>query len=176
MADCIYCDATGSCQPCKGSGRSGYFLVKPTNKANACWRCKGSGRCVRCYGLGQVGQTKFRPYIYVQGSRTTPTSITCAAFSGATWRYLDIPFCVSERSPDAQRGYVAWRVQTHYRSMHGECWLFGKIVRYWWRRSEDVSVAFDRHGRIIVDRGSSLTQPNAGQGDVAFRTHLIKQT
>ena len=146
---CCVCATTGMCPPCKGSGKSGYFLNLPSNSAPACPHCHGSGRCRRCRGAGFVTEAVFNPYIAIRTSRQRPTSISVAAITGATWRYIDIPRSLTKRKTEAQRGWVAWRVQTYFKSSLGKLLLFGDIVGYRWIRSPEVSIQLDVRGRLL---------------------------
>ena len=142
---CERCDGTGVCPTCKGTGHSGYFLRQPPPWAPKCWRCHGNARCEMCEGLGEVAD--FYPWITVLTSRTRPTSISVAAFSGATWRFLTIPKSVLKRSYDQQRAWVCWRVRTHYKVEGGHCSLFGAITGYRWHFAPGQSKEFDVRGR-----------------------------
>lgn len=86
---CQRCEGRGKCPTCKGTGRSGYFLLKPQSWAPKCWRCDGTASCNRCKGSGEVAD--YTPWISVLTSLTRPTSISVAAFTGAAWRFIGIP-------------------------------------------------------------------------------------
>ena len=150
---CVVCQGDGLCRPCRASGRSGFYLHSPPRSAPLCSWCKGSGRCYSCLGSGR--RLVFTPAISVLTSRSTPTSITLAAWSGAGWRTIPIASTVFCRSLDSQRGWVAWRVQTHYRDEGGVCFLFGSITGYSWEPIKGVHFRFDRKGRL-VDPGAFL--------------------
>ncbi len=163
MTHCVCRDGTGECHACKGTGRSGYFLIKPPTSAKACWRCKSSGCCSECGGIGKKEQRKrvFQPYIYVQHSLQVPTSIMAAAYTGGTWRFLPIPAAVLLRTQEAQQGWVSWRVRQHYPKNDGKCLLFGHIVAYRWCRSPESSVRLDVRGRSL-EAFQNLFNPQSG--------------
>jgi hypothetical protein len=144
--ECPMCHANGVCTACKGCGRSGYFLRVPPRTAPPCRRSVGSGKCPRCSGKGAV--LAFEPYIAVKTSSTRPTSISMAAFTGALWRFIDIPHKILWRSFEPQRGWVAWRIRKHRRENGGECALFGQIVGYVWVRSNESRIQFDVRGQL----------------------------
>jgi hypothetical protein len=142
---CKRCDGTGVCPTCKGTGHSGYFLLPPPSWAPKCWRCHGTASCEMCEGTGEVADVN--PWIRVLTSLTRPTSISVAAFTGATWRFLDIPKSVLNRTHDQQSGWVSWRVRTHYKVEEGRCLLFGDITGYRWHFAPGQSIEFDIRGR-----------------------------
>lgn len=146
---CAKCNATGQCQTCKGSGRSGYFLIYPKISSNPCWQCMGSGRCNLCVGQGVLEIAPFSPYIYVEHALRTPTSITAAAITGARWRFVEIPREVLKRNMEAQRGWIAWRIRQHFRESNGVCFLFGAIMGYRWQCDTTQCQRFDTRGNII---------------------------
>jgi hypothetical protein len=171
---CLTCHATGRCLTCKGSGRSGYFLVEPSRNAKLCWCCEGSGICTLCNGKGEVAEAVFRPYIYVEHTRRVPTSITIAAFSGARWRFIDIPGHVLRLQMEAQRGWVAWCVRRHFRESDGECFLFGSIVGYRWQWISVECIRFDTRGRVIgAARRSSM--PPSGSLTIGNKTISVSE-
>jgi hypothetical protein len=142
---CERCDGTGVCPTCKGTGKSEYFLVKPPSWAPKCWRCHGTASCEMCEGTGEVAD--YDPWITVLTSLTRPTSISVAAFTGATWRFLDIPKSVLKRTHEQQSGWVSWRVRTHCRFEQGRCLLFGAIIGYRWHFAPGQSTEFDIRGK-----------------------------
>jgi hypothetical protein len=106
--------------------------------------------------------SEFKPYIYVEHSLRRPTSITGAAFTGAPWRIIKLPKSVLNRNADGQRGWVSWRVRTHFRENHGECFLFGRITGYSWQRTPGESVLLDTRGRILGAKHESFAPPSSG--------------
>jgi len=104
--------------------------------------------------------TEFHSYIYVEHSLRRPTSITTAAFTGAPWRFIKMPKSVLGRNADGQSGWVSWRVRTHFRENHGECFLFGRITGYRWQRTPGESVLLDTRGRIIGAKHESFAPPS----------------
>ena len=166
---CMNCKATGQCQTCKGSGRSGYFLVDPGKSAKRCWRCYGSGKCNRCGGKGEIEEAAFQPYIYVEHALRVPTSITTAALTGARWRFVEIPGLVLRREMEAQRGWVAWCVRRHFRENNGECFLFGAIVGYRWQRNSVDGIRFDTRGKVVGIAQQSFI-PSSGSLTVRNKT------
>lgn len=148
-SNCVVCHGNGICFQCRGTGKSGYFLLPPSSSAPACWQCKGSGRCRDCRGAGAVVMPAFSPAILVTSSLQRPTSITVAAATGAGWRYLPIPARILLRTAEAQTGWVTWRVQTHFRHNQGKLCLFGDILGYVWRRSSVVRVQSDTRGQLL---------------------------
>lgn len=175
MNPCIGCLGTGECQACKGSGRSGYFLVAPPKSAKLCSWCSGNGRCRHCGGDGQIAERvyRFQPYIYVETSLQRPTSITAAAFTGGTWRCIDIPSAVLRRTDEAQRGWVAWRVKSHYRENDGRCFLFGDIIGYLWRPSSDQRIPFDIRGNLVERWNQPFTPP---MGSLTVKNKVVTTT
>lgn len=151
MTNCVPCVGGGVCHACRGCGRSGYFLALPGPDAKPCPHCKGSGRCRVCQGSGQVvdWSRSFEPDIHVRTSEQIPRSISCAAITGAGWRYLPIPTEIQEQPHEAQQGWVSERVREHYRESGGECPLFGAITGYAWRYARDQSIHFDIRGRVL---------------------------
>jgi hypothetical protein len=142
---CQRCQGTGICPTCKGTGHSGYFLRQPSPWAPKCWRCDATALCDICGGSGEVAD--YDPWITVLTSLTRPTSISVAAFTGATWRFLDIPKSVLNRTHKQQRAWVSWRVRTHYKIEDGQCPLFGVITGYDWHFAPGQSIEFDVRGR-----------------------------
>jgi hypothetical protein len=133
---CVKCDGSGKCQPCRGSGRSrsSGFMPQPLRPQKCSW-CKGTGKCDSYAGSGKIAfraGNSIEPHIFVLGSERVPSPIFAVALTGARWRYLEIPAFVLMRSPEAQLGYVAWRCRTHYRERKGICLCFGKIVGFKW--------------------------------------------
>ena len=149
MKTCPQCTGDGKCHPCKGSGRSGYFLTAPGPDAKPCPHCIGSGRCRGCEGGGQVvdWSRSFSPCISVLTSEQVPRSISCAAITGAGWRSLPIPEAVQEQSHEAQLFWVSERVREHYQESNGRIPLFGSITGYSWRYARGQSSRFDTLGR-----------------------------
>ncbi len=113
--------------------------------------------------------SEFRPYIYVEHSLRRPTSITTAAFTGAPWRFIKMPKSVLGRAAESQSGWVSWRVRTHFRENHGECFLFGHITGYRWQRTSDQGVLLDTRGRIIGAK-HELFAPRSGSITVGNKT------
>jgi len=153
LMQCIKCSGTGVCQPCRGSGRSGYssFTPRPTYQKPCGW-CKGTGRCDSCAGSGNIASragNSIEPHIFVLGSQRVPRPIFAVALTGARWRYLSIPHSVLRRSPEAQTGYVSWRCRTHYKERKGVCPCFRKIVGFKWVRGRGEAVLIDIHGRVV---------------------------
>lgn len=142
---CIVCAANGECRHCLGTGQSGQ-LVRMSKNTRACWRCQGTGLCFNC--KGQKQSLVFAPYIELESSQSRPISITLAAFSGAGWRHIKIPPRILTRSLDQQRGWAAWRVQSHFKAERGLCPLFGIITGYRWYPFRRAFVCLDRCGRL----------------------------
>jgi hypothetical protein len=164
---CQGCEATGICPTCKGSGHSGFFLLKPPPWAPKCWRCHGTASCGICEGSGQVAD--YDPSITVLTSLSRPTSISVAAFTGATWRFLVIPSTILDRAHDQQRGWVSWRVRTHYKLENGRCLLFGAITGYRWHLAAWQSIEFDVRGRVRTPVGPSIE----GVASLQYKKNLI---
>jgi hypothetical protein len=80
---------------------------------------------------------------------TAPTSITIAAITGATWRYLSVPIEVPEWPVEAQVEYVGRRCHEHYKKQEGKLKLFGDITGYMYRPRLGEYVAFRTDGRIV---------------------------
>jgi len=93
---------------------------------------------------------QFEPYIYVNHSLRTPTSITCAAITGAGWRYLPVLPSILGRSRDAQHGWVVWRVRRHFKENGGKLFLFGNITGYRWYLSATEILVFDCRGKDMT--------------------------
>lgn len=144
---CEKCGGSGVCQPCKGSGKSGFFLTMPGKDAKPCRWCKGSAHCDMCGGTGKV--VKFAPHICVQHSRSAPVSITLAAFSGALWRFIPIPDEVLSLADDDLLAWVSTRVREHYQQENGECPLYGDITAYRLVQAPGVSVRLDVGSRYV---------------------------
>ena len=155
MMECGQCAGDGVCRPCKGCGRSGYFLAPPGPGAKPCPHCKGSGQCPGCPGSEEAidWSRSFEPDIYVLTSERIPSSITCAAITGVGWRYLSIPAEIQEQSYETQREWVSKRVREHYRENGGQCPLFGAIIGYAWRHAHRQFLDFDTEGRV-QDQGA----------------------
>ena len=151
MMNCAQCAGDGVCRPCRGCGRSGYFLALPGPDAKPCPHCKASGRCCGCHGSGRVidWSCSFEPDVYVLASERMPSSISCAAATGAGWRYLQIPVEIQEQSQQAQQTWVSERVREHYRDSGGKCPLFGNTISYAWRYARGQSIHFDVRGRVL---------------------------
>ena len=161
MLQCSNCAGTGKCQTCKGSGFSGYFLIPCPKSAMPCRRCDGTGCCKACEGAGEIPEIEYRfvPFIYVLASLQIPTSIMAAAFSGASWRRIDIPRTIRQRAHEAQQGWVIWRLRSHFRHEKGRCPLFGSITGYNWHWSAEDSILFDVRGHIVEHVRRSFTPP-----------------
>ncbi len=151
MIHCVKCDGTGVCLRCRGCGRTGFFLRLPAPTAPACQHCKGSGRCPNCHGEGKLPEPVYRPDIYVRTSLTTPTSITIAAITGATWRYLSVPVEVPGWPEEEQVEYVGRQCREHYNNQGGKLKLFGDITGYVYRPRRGEYVAFGTDGRIVEE-------------------------
>ncbi len=151
MIHCLKCDGTGTCLRCKGCGRAGFFVKLPPPNAPACQHCKGSGRCPQCHGDGQLPEPIYRPDIYICTSLTTPTSITIAAITGATWRYLSVPVEVPGWPDEQQLEFVGRRCREHYQEQRGKLTLFGEILGYVYRPRRGVYRSFSIDGRIVDD-------------------------
>lgn len=104
--------------------------------------------------------TAFNEYIYVEHSLRRPTSITVAAFTGASWRFIQIPKAVLQRDAEAQSGWVSWRVRKHFRESNGECLLFGSITGYRWQRTREDCVLLDTRGCVTKTKHESFTPPS----------------
>jgi hypothetical protein len=170
FTDCIPCLATGVCLACKASGKSGYFLRPPSASTPACRHCRGTGRCRTCGGEGKLKKPTFRPYIYVEASLHSPTSITAAIWGGTGHRRIEIPTAVLQRSSDGQRGWGTWRTRKHFRDNAGKCFLFGDIIGYAWFQSRDRGVRFDTRGGVI---GTREWVPSSTSGSVTIRNKTI---
>jgi hypothetical protein len=46
MDDCVFCEGTGKCEECKGTG------TKPLS-VTGCPNCSGTGKCPECEGIGK---------------------------------------------------------------------------------------------------------------------------
>ena len=167
--NCLNCQSTGKCPPCKATGRSGYFLREPPPTARPCWRCKGSGICLDCGGKGVIAEPAFEPYIFVAASNPTPSSISIAAIAGTGWRRIVIPRAILRRTSEAQRGWVSWRVRKHYKENGGKCFLFGDIVSYVWTPSPGAGIRFDIKGKIVPDGAMPNQTTAVGTGSIGFR-------
>jgi hypothetical protein len=159
---CTKCGGTGKCQPCRGSGRSGYpGFMPPPMRPQSCGWCRGTGRCDCCAGAGEItvcAGSNVEPHIYVLGSERIPSPIFAVALTGARWRYIPIPDSVLRRSAEAQLGYVSWRCRTHYKERKGICLCFGKIAGFKWVKGNGEAVLLDIHGRV-VDRNAKPPSP-----------------
>jgi hypothetical protein len=167
---CQRCEGTGICPTCKGTGHSGYFLRQLPPWASKCWRCHGTARCQVCEGSGEVAD--YDPWITVLTSLTRPTSISVAAFTGATWKSLSIPKAILERTYDQQRGWVSWRVRAHYRVEEGKCALFGDITGYRWHFALEQSMEFDVRGRARRPRAPS----REGLASLHYKSGILRST
>lgn len=143
---CVRCQSSGVCPPCRGSGRSGFFLTAPVATSPLCWSCRGSGKCDHCHGTGQI---QYEPRIYVEHSRLFPTSVTCAAATGGFWRYIKIPSWVQRQNEKAQLRWVRRRARNHFLENHGKLHLFGNITGYRFDVTEDTSIELDTSGRYL---------------------------
>ena len=74
------------------------------------------------------------------------------------------------RHEAARKGWVAWRIQTHYKESQGKCFLFGVITSYWWRRAPGLNLQFDRRGPLIAE---ATNAPTPGKGSISFRKKPI---
>jgi hypothetical protein len=91
----------------------------------------------------------WKPQIFVLSERSSPTSISAACWTGASWRYIHVPSRVIAKTKEEQYQWVGWCVQDHYRDSKGECFLFGKIERYAYRPTREVCIEFDIDGNLI---------------------------
>jgi hypothetical protein len=169
--DCVACLVTGVCLPCKGSGKSGYFLKPPSVSAPTCSRCKGTGACGTCRGAGRLRKPSFRPYIYVVASLHTPTSIMGAIFMGGSHREIQLPAAILQRSHEAQRGWITWRVRKHFRDNDGKCRLFGDIVGYLWYQKPTHRLRFSTRGILLEN---SEPEPRRGVGSLTIGNKTIR--
>jgi hypothetical protein len=165
---CKRCEASGICPTCKGTGLSGYFLRKPPSWAPKCWCCHGTARCEMCEGSGEVAD--YHPWITVLTFLIRRTSISVAAFTGASWRFLDIPHSILNREHNEQRAWVAWRVRTHYKAEGGRCWSFDEIIGYRWHFAPKQSIEFDVRGRT---RRSSVPS-REGTATLHYKNRVLR--
>ena len=167
-ARCEKCSGTGTCQPCRASGRTGFFLALSEDLKPCPW-CKGSACCDRCGGSGKV--VLFEPYICVEHSLSTPLSITCAAFTGATWRFIRIPDEVLTLSDDGLLAWVSARVREHYRREGGKCPLYGDITGYRLVQAPGVSVRLDSEGQYVETICEEFAPAKAS---IQFRNKMLE--
>jgi hypothetical protein len=92
---------------------------------------------------------QFIRYINVLHSERVPSPIFAAIFSGAPWRWLQIPDEVLRRRNEAQFGYVRWRCRNHFDATEGRCYLFGRITGFEWVKAQNDIVVLDSHGRVV---------------------------
>jgi len=104
-------------------------------------------------------------YIHVEHTRVFPDSVTVAAFSGATWRFIPIPDWVQRRRPKAVLRWISWRCRHHYQEKRGRLFLFGEICGY---RIvyPDYSILLDTSGKFREQRTGTFTP---GRGSLAIR-------
>lgn len=152
---CAVCQGLGRCLTCKGRSFSGYFLNTPSKPAPPCWRCAGTGNCRSCGGTGSFSTDPRQSYIHVVSSRVSPTSISMAAVTGASWRRIALPSAIRQRPFKAQRGWVSWRIRMHYKKESGVCPLFGTIIGYCWVLTPEVKMRFDTDGRLLAEPSGS---------------------
>jgi len=84
-----------------------------------------------------------------------------AAFTGARWRFIQIPDAILDSDQAVQLGWVQQRCREHYIEAKGVCLCFGQITGYGWRQQEDVSVLLDIEGRV-VDAAHTPSTPGRG--------------
>ncbi|HWQ53737.1 MAG TPA: hypothetical protein VN442_08630 [Bryobacteraceae bacterium] len=94
------------------------------------------------------------PYIYVETSLTRPTSITCAAWGGVKFKFIDAPPDVTALPEAEQIAALAALVLQHCIDMGGECPLFGFITGYRFVMSESVSIRLATDGTVVEHCGA----------------------
>jgi hypothetical protein len=113
---------------------------------------------------------RFVPYINVLHSERVPRPIFAAVFTGAPWRWLSFPDEVLRRSDEAQRGYVRWRCQHHFRATNGQCYLFGRITAFEWVKAPNQIAQLDTRGRMI---GKAEQETPSGHGSLRIGNRAI---
>jgi hypothetical protein len=105
------------------------------------------------------------PYIHVEHSLLIPESITTAAWTGAPWRFVQMPDWVSRRTRKAQLHWISWRVRHHFRESRGKLFLFGDITGYR-LVFPDHSVMFDIDGKYVETK---IGEFMPGSGSISLR-------
>lgn len=91
----------------------------------------------------------FRPYVFVESSLRTPSSITIAGLLGCRMKFIRLPdYCLEMRDED-QLTAVQDIVRRHYQENHGQCPLFGDITGYHFVNNYDESIRLAAHGSVI---------------------------
>jgi hypothetical protein len=85
----------------------------------------------------------------VKTSLNRPTSITAAAITGATWRFIDVPETVERLSYEEQKAWVTERIRRHFLEAKEECTLFGNITGYVWHLGPEKRIDCDTEGNAL---------------------------
>jgi hypothetical protein len=164
---CQRCEGTGVCPTCRGTGRSGYFLLQPPSWTPKC--CAAMEMQAAQFAKARVrclttipGSLSLLPCPDLRPSRWQRSR-------GPTWRFLSIPRLILMRSHDQQRGWVSWRVRTHYKLENGQCLLFGAITGYRWHFAPGQSTEFDIRGRTRTP-----TPSREGFARLEYKKRLIR--
>jgi hypothetical protein len=174
---CTACNGIGTCQPCRGSGRSGNSpFWQSDSHLNPCRRCAGSGKCASCGGTGQVDKAvnEFHPEIVVRTSQSRPQPIFAVAMKGGRWRFIAVPSDFKQRSDQEQLAWVKKTCRSHYIQSKGECLCFGSIIGYEWRKAENESVLLDTDGQIIAT-GKDPSTPGTASLTVGNKTVEVRR-
>jgi hypothetical protein len=105
---------------------------------------------------------RFKPYIYIKSSLSTPTSITIVAFGGvAGCKHIQIPDEIKAMPEDEQLIEIGRFLAFHYKYRNGECLHFGKITGYIYMKSFDNGVVYSIDGTIIGQHNAPINEGEA---------------
>lgn len=90
----------------------------------------------------EIQPEPFNPYVLIQTTRTTPTSITCAAAGGGDLKFINFPVGIGV----ANLLGVQRRVQRNLKENNGKCALFGDITGFLFVWSPTDAIVLDLDG------------------------------
>ena len=151
MISCVKCDGTGTCLRCRGCGPRGVLPQTPASHRASLPTLQRQRAVPKLPRRRKAFGADLRPDIYVSTSLSTPTSITIAAITGATWRYLPVPDEIPGWPEEDQVEFVGRMCREHYLEQCGKLTLFGEILGYIYRPRRGVYRSFNIDGRTVDD-------------------------
>jgi hypothetical protein len=105
----------------------------------------------------------FKPYIYIETSRTRPTSITFAALCDGDMKYIrSLPRLILDLSKFEQIKLIRNIILNHFDENDGKCILFGDITGYIYYPRFNSGIKFSVIGDVIENNIPDIPQPECG--------------